>query len=553
VSVCQLSVSQPHGGQPQPAAGTSERWYDRSRLQLREDVRTGSRRTGATYSGAAAEALPEAQTTTLGAPDRGGARCHQRGASAGGRGRRWHRNWAPLLTTMRAATLASWLLLQLLLLVFCLAAGIASAAAPKEYSETVHGSCNLNGHLLLTSHQPMHVAPSPQQQLLLQHPHPDPDQRCLCLPGWRGATCGELAVLPAVRGAGLHAVNSSNLSSWGASIAWDATSARWQGLFNELVLGCGITSWEANSRIVRASTDDLARPFVVEAVIKPAFGSEPTLTRTAAGPAGPGKWLMYSIGNTSSTLPPRTDCDGGYTPKKPSPNGTGGNFRGFVPVEIASSDSLTSDQWKLEATVGNGDFNPAGIVFLNGSSILMWRHLARVHMVSANSWRGPFAFNGSDGRCLANASHVDAGCRWWHLFPKAVDDRGLEDPVIFTQPSSISGDVHSGDVTYHALFHDHTSFGGHAFSRDGAEWTFSATVPFSNVVNFTDGGSVVLQRRERPHVITDAKGFITHLVSAVQPPPTEAKHPKSSSFSNDYTYTMVVPVAHSYPDVPATT
>jgi len=377
----------------------------------------------------------------------------------------------------------------------------------------VHEYCNLNGHL--------------EKQL------------CQCLPAWRGATCGELVLLPVVRGAGMHA--NADLSSWGGSVAWDPDTSRWQGFFNELVSGCGINSWESNSRIVRASTDDLDKPFKIEAVIKPAFGSEPTLTRMGD------QWLLYSIGNQSSTLPPRTDCREGYTPKAHPPKGTGGNFHGFVPVEIRSSDNLTSDSWTLESTIGNGDFNPAGYVFPNGSTILMWRHLARTHMVSATDFRGPFAFNGSDQSCLINHAYPDdPGCRWWRFLGTAADSRGIEDPVIFVQPDSLSSDSDSTDhVTFHALFHDHKSYGGHAFSRDGATWTFSDTAPFGNVVNFTDGTSIELQRRERPHVILNERGFMTHLLSAVQPPPTAAKHPPTATkmeFQNDFTFTMIQPV-----------
>ena len=43
---------------------------------------------------------------------------------------------------------------------------------------------------------------------------------------------------------------------------------------------------------------------------------------------------MLSIGNQSSSLPPRTDCVGGYTPNSAAPTGTGGNFKGYVPVEV---------------------------------------------------------------------------------------------------------------------------------------------------------------------------------------------------------------------------
>ena len=41
-------------------------------------------------------------------------------------------------------------------------------------------------------------------------------------------------------------------------------------------------------------------------------------------------------------------------------------------------------------------------------------------------------------------------------------------------------------------------------------------MPFSNAVNYTDGDQVILQRRERPHLIFDKDGYITHLTSGVQ-------------------------------------
>ena len=250
------------------------------------------------------------------------------------------------------------------------------------------------------------------------------------------------------------------------------------------------------------------------------------------------------------------------------PNGTGGNFKGYVPVEIAASDKVAGP-WELKATIGNGDFNPSPLLFPNGTTVMMWRHLARVHLVGpVQTWAGPFHFNGSDAACLNAASSISSsllpaagedgpptkvppGCSGWHLFSKEVDARGVEDPFMWTQRTE---DVDHGQVssfnktqtpsaTYHALFHDHKSFGGHAFSLDGITWTYSAVPPYTNVVNFTDGTSVVLQRRERPHLIFDASGRITHLSNGVQPPPTEGKAPPNASFENDYTYTLIHPIA----------
>ena len=37
-------------------------------------------------------------------------------------------------------------------------------------------------------------------------------------------------------------------------------------------------------------------------------------------------------------------------------------------------------------------------------------------------------------------------------------------------------------VSYHAVFHDHAKFGGHAYSEDALVWTYSTEVPFDNEV-----------------------------------------------------------------------
>ena len=68
------------------------------------------------------------------------------------------------------------------------------------------------------------------------------------------------------------------------------------------------------------------------------------------------------------------------------------------------------------------------------------------------------------------------------------------------------------------------------------------TVPFSNEVAYTDGDVSVLQRRERPHLIFDDRGYITHLTNGVQPPPTKTRSPPNKHMQNDYTYTLVQPI-----------
>ena len=53
---------------------------------------------------------------------------------------------------------------------------------------------------------------------------------------------------------------------------------------------------------------------------------------------------------------------------------------------------------------------------------------------------------------------------------------------------------------YQIEYDDERLCGGHAFSVDGRNWTFTGTA-WSNVVEFTDGSSYIFSRRERPHLV----------------------------------------------------
>lgn len=344
--------------------------------------------------------------------------------------------------------------------------------------------------------------------------------KCNCLAAWSGDHCDILNLEPAVKGAGLHAPGGpdSSKSSWGGTVAYDQESKRWIMFAAEMTNGCGINAWETNSRIVLASSETPGGAYRVNSQIKPTFAHEPVLARLADG-----CWLLYSIGNTSSSDPPRADCKDGYTPKQ-----GGGHFKGSVPVEIYVSKKLSEGWTKIDHPIGEGDINPAPFVFPNGTTVMMWRGgdaWYHVHLSQAKNWNGVYSYNGTGT-----------------IFP-GLDAHGIEDPFIYFQPFANDPDSDTEVMgTYHAIFHDHSTFGGHAFSRDGVSWTYSSTVPFTNKVLYNDGTKVMLERRERPHFIFDSRGFITHITHGVQPPPSESKKPPSSNFANDYTYTLIQPV-----------
>merc|ERR1712070_880212 len=73
---------------------------------------------------------------------------------------------------------------------------------------------------------------------------------------------------------------------------------------------------------------------------------------------------------------------------------------------------------------------------------------------------------------------------------------------------------------WHILFHGAGSpqhpVGGHAFSRHLAgPWTLSATAPYSQTVQFADGHSKKMYRRERPQLLLSATGQPRYFSSGV--------------------------------------
>lgn len=58
--------------------------------------------------------------------------------------------------------------------------------------------------------------------------------------------------------------------------------------------------------------------------------------------------------------------------------------------------------------------------------------------------------------------------------------------------------------------------GAHAFSRDALNWTVSATPPYTSLVNFSNGTSFDMRRRERPQLLLSESGQPRYFSSGVE-------------------------------------
>jgi len=303
-------------------------------------------------------------------------------------------------------------------------------------------------------------------------------------------------------------------------VHFDETSQRWQMFAAEMQFGCGIGAWEANSRVVRASSASADGEYRFEAEIKGTFSHEPTVVRSPEG-----TWLLYHIGDPAQawfpgSQPPRVDCEGGYTPRQRG-NDTG---QFHPPMEVLFAQNLTGPWMQASWHAGEGDINPAPWVLPDGSVMLLWRIYPHILLSTAPSWRTAFSPAPSYNNTAAIAHQLFAS---WQA-------HGIEDPFLWHCTACAV-------PAFHAIFHDHATFGGHGFSRDGIHWTYSPTPPYSSLIPFDDGSAIRMQRRERPHLILDGGGQPTHLVTAVQPPPDDPTSPPPG-FRNDRTYTQIQPV-----------
>jgi hypothetical protein len=136
-----------------------------------------------------------------------------------------------------------------------------------------------------------------------------------------------------------------------------------------------------------------------------------------------------------------------------------------VQLFVAEANEINMDT--NLAVVINADNSIVGIGRTGGGSSGIV-----VHLVTATDWRNASSYTG----------------RWrTMLFPNTtvVPDAGLEDPMLYTDARGV----------YHAVFHnqieqdDEKLCGGHAFSVDGLQWTFTGTA-WGSTVQFAAQGAV---------------------------------------------------------------
>jgi len=154
------------------------------------------------------------------------------------------------------------------------------------------------------------------------------------------------------------------------------------------------------------------------------------------------------------------------------------------------------------------------------------------HLLTASNWRDPKTYvphAGTNGR----------------IFPD-LSPYGSEDPFIWQEELSLPGIV-SPQIIFHAILHDEqgpsrcTAIGRHAFALGNSKgivgtWTYSKSNAYNGTVTQLGSNNTLnLYRRERPHLIINQQGRLTHLTNGVQ-----------ISADNDRSWTLVQPLGQWY-------
>jgi hypothetical protein len=311
---------------------------------------------------------------------------------------------------------------------------------------------------------------------------------CDCNPAWRGATCGQLDLLPLQNNSGIY--KDPLLRSWGGSLWQDDADSSWTLFANEVKGGCSLYDWDPSSQVVRLTSPSLAAPFVRQGVVLPPFSSNPTVRR-----APDGTWLMFYIADHPPPgLPSPPHCNTSW-PKQPVAAAdrifmaTAASLQGPWAPSASGSPVLAGSRY-AGAPASAWDYhrtNPAPVVLPNGTVLLYFR--------------------GTPGDVYGERMGLAVAAGYGQPFvPRAeplISDFN-EDPFVFRDRRG----------HFHALLHgSYCECGAHYSSEDGLRWTRSAGNAYDNRVEWEGGGSTVLVRRERPQLHFAADGRPTHLLT----------------------------------------
>lgn len=367
------------------------------------------------------------------------------------------------------------------------------------------------------------------------------DGICHCDPPWTGPRCETMRFksAPAIQGYGML----PNMTTWGGGVLFDGK--KYHLYICVITNRCPLSTWRQNSRIDHAVADSATGPYVFRDVAVSTWSHNPAPVRLADG-----TYAIFHIGEGSGTPDGGNNCysgsilDGSQDARKVftiaySEDWVDKAHAQFV--QFMHANGISMSDWELTAldregravqgpeTISREQF-PVSIVATKkmqaGSSIHVsdsldgpWRPLVRNTLGICNN---PAPWVHSNGTIFIYCSGILQRSEQisgpWTLVTSVSLAGGpqgnYEDPFLYVDKRGLHIIYHvysTADRTRCAA----ATVSAHAFSDDGYQWSVSPRQPFSSQVEIEGIGTVAVSTRERPSLVFDKFGRMTHLVSAV--------------------------------------
>ncbi len=298
------------------------------------------------------------------------------------------------------------------------------------------------------------------------------DGVCECDPWADGVDCSYLKFQPVDRSR-LGYIHEKH-TSWGGSII-QSSDGSYHMYVSEILckvdpdirVRCGLSSWQTHSRVVKAKSYDIDGPYrrLDSDVLLHPEHHNPTIHKSPKT----GKWHLFTISGPSGPIERMASNDEGKT-------------------------------WSIPMTVSPRQ-NPGPVFLPDGSAYLFYR---------ADGLDLPSPTCSDEGISVQYCPSESEPCKEPNDIP--VFGHTGEDPSVFID--------HRGN--YHMLFNalpykcvpKHQQ-GGHAWSKDGVNWSTPRVGAFDTTIKFTDGTRVKCERRERPQMVLGKDAKPLAMVSAV--------------------------------------
>jgi hypothetical protein len=417
----------------------------------------------------------------------------------------------------------------------------------------------------------------------------DDTEDCLCDAPWSGPDCSTLTFEPLSsifpQGYGM----APNLTSWGGGVIYSKEDNLYHLFVAAMTNHCTLRHWTTNSRIDHATSPNVTGPYTFQDVAISTWSHNPAPLQLSDGTyaiihIGTGEGPPDGGVNCSSTSSSRMNpfpnddddeeeeeedsaWDRWMEPLQQVHSPQHGQQERRVRATSSSLSSSLSSAFSTLSDLGGGSTIHTSQT-LNGPWVPL-NDTSSSSSSSLGSCNNPSPYvhpmNGTifvlcNNRILKRAEHITGP--WTDVPNVSLNHSGgvggnYEDGQLYIMMHP--GRQDNNQESFHILWHvynttEHAPHGhecydstvsAHSYSVDGITWFTSPIQPYTTQVLLSSGVSVTVATRERPKLVFNAIGQMTHLINGVCSAPACPNGPVVGCVDCKYDswdFTLVVPL-----------